>query len=64
MFIKESMTKSRNQDQENLSFSHIMTAYAQLVKFPINDSFCSKFESVEISQKFNFLPTEYDFRKF
>ena len=37
---------------------------SQLEKFPINDSFWSNFEPVEISQKFNFLPTDYDSRKF
>ena len=37
---------------------------AQLVKFPIYVSFWSTFEPVEISQKFNFLPTYYDYRKF
>ena len=38
--------------------------YAQLVKFPIDVSFWSNFEPVKISQKFNFLPTDYDYRKF
>ena len=37
---------------------------AQLVKFPIDVSFGSIFEPVEISQKFNFLPTDYDYRNF
>ena len=37
---------------------------AQLVKFSINDSFWSNFEPVEISQKFNFLQTDYDYRTF
>ena len=37
-----------------------------MVKFPINDSFWSNFEPVEISQNFNFnfLSTDYDSRKF
>ena len=37
---------------------------SQLVKFPIDVSFWSNFESVEISQKYNFLPTDYDYRKY
>ena len=37
---------------------------AQLVKFHIDISFWSNFEPVEISQKFNFLSTDYDYRKF
>ena len=41
-----------------------MYADPQLVKFPINDSFWSNFEPVEISQKINFLPTDHDSRKF
>ena len=37
---------------------------AQFLKFPLNVSFWSNFKPVEISEKFNFLPTDYDSRKF
>ena len=37
---------------------------AQFLKFPLNVSFWSNFKPVEISPKFNFLPTDYDSRKF
>ena len=38
--------------------------HAELLKFPINVSFWSNFKPVKISQRFNFLQTEYDYRKF
>ena len=61
------LEKVAKKKESRLLQTYVLTEFltaAQLLKFPINVSFWSNFEPVEISQKFNFLLTDYDFRKF
>ena len=61
------LEKVAKKKESRLLQTYVLTEFltaAQLLKFPINVSFWSNFEPVEISQKFNFLLIDYDSRKF